>query len=99
MYSEQVEKASKSINERTEKYIFGLTGRLQKGDSTLKVSFFVEGNNHMQHSALHQQKSPLHSYCLIFRDNDSKIVICVSRPKSAPFSTESAFSGRGAAEA
>jgi hypothetical protein len=41
----------------------------------------------------------LHSYCLIFRDNDSKIVICVSRPKSAPFSSESAFSGRGAAEA
>jgi hypothetical protein len=39
------------------------------------------------------------TYCLIFRDNDSKIVICVSRPKSAPFSPESALSGRGAAEA
>jgi hypothetical protein len=28
-----------------------------------------------------------------------KIIICVSRPKSAYFSSESGFSGRGAAEA
>jgi hypothetical protein len=92
MYSEQVEKASKSINERVfgqkNIHIFWFDREIIKKEIPPSKS----------HSLL-KETITCNTYCLIFRDNDSKIVICVLRPKTAPFSSESEFSGRGAAEA
>jgi hypothetical protein len=48
----------------------------------------------MRKKFLKQKKLKKYSYVVY-----EKIVICVLRPKSASFSFESEFSGRGAAEA